>query len=80
MTEKETISIGSHITVIQNTQRPDDRSWCGAVLLVVAYDWPFYAVRELQFGHKPRDPFPLDARRYEFKVLTPEYVSAMSKE
>ena len=68
---------GTWVTVHMNTVTPTDRSWCGSALMVMAYDAPYYVVRESTFNRGLQQPFTLDSRRYELSQLSDEYVQAM---
>jgi len=68
------IQVGSYFTIVNNLRIPTDRSWQGDILRCNAIDWPFYACEEMR-GFRLK--FKLDARLFEFKLLSPDYIKAL---
>ena len=58
-----------------NAQTNVDRSWMGDVLEIVAIDFPFIAVKQLNTS-LARSVFKLDTRIVQLKELSNEYVEA----
>lgn len=75
--ENQTFPVGTWVTVVNNIQRPDDRSWQGNALRIEGFDYPYFAVRKLCGNGTMESPFSLDSRRFSLKAISAEYLSAM---
>lgn len=73
----DTYSVGQWVTILNSLRQPNDRSWCGAPLKVVAIDFPYFVMQEYRRGAPLFGPFPIDIRQYELKELSAEYVDAL---
>lgn len=72
--------VGDMITA-SSYDKPEDRSYQGDVLEVVAISLPFVAlkVHASKYGGLSEGSRSLDIRRYDFVSLSREYCDAMSK-
>ena len=86
MSEDGTFKVGDKVTILRGKLMMNDRydsSWCGSVLEVLAFSWPYCVVSEriTKFGTKPKESrIALDMREYELGMLDQAYIDALSLE
>ena len=84
MSEGGTFKVGDKVTILRGKLMMNDRydsSWCGSVLEVLAFSWPYCVVSEriTKFGTKPKENrIALDMREYELGILDQAYIDALT--